>query len=43
MDFVIEKYTRLVMKNGKRESEEGIELPNQECIKTLAQKKMIST
>ena len=39
MEFGIEKCTMLIMKNGKRETVEGIELPNQECIKTLREKK----
>ena len=30
MEFCIEKYAILIMKSGKRETIEGIELPNQE-------------
>ena len=35
MEFGIEKYAMLVMKSGKREIMEWIELSNQERIRTL--------
>ena len=35
IEFGTEKYAMLVMKRGKREMREGIELPNQEKIRTL--------
>ena len=35
IEFGIEKYDRLIMKRGKRELIEVMELPNQESIKTL--------
>ena len=38
MEFWIEKYAMLVMKNGKRHTTEGIELLNQEKIRTLGGK-----
>ena len=38
MEFGIDKYAILIMNSGKRESTEGIGLPNQECIKTLGEK-----
>ena len=38
MEFNIEKCTLLVMKRGKRYITDGIELPNQDKIKTLGQK-----
>ena len=39
MEFGIEKCTMLIMKSGKRQMTEGIEIPNQENIITLAEKK----
>ena len=38
MEFGIEKCTMLVMKNGKRYMANGMELPNQEKIRTLREK-----
>ena len=38
MQFAIEKCAMLIMKSGKRHGTEGIELPNQEKIRTLAEK-----
>ena len=38
MEFGIEKYAVLMMKIGKRETMEGIELPKQESIGTLREK-----
>ena len=35
MDFGIEKYAILIMKSRKRKITEGIQLPNQERIRTL--------
>ena len=40
MEFGIEKCTMLVMKNGKRHQTNGIELPNQEKIRTLGEKEI---
>ena len=37
MEFGIEKYAMLIMKNEKRPITEGIELPNQERIRTLGE------
>ncbi len=37
MEFGIEKCTLLVMKSGKRLLTDGIELPNQDKIRTLAE------
>ena len=37
MEFGIEKCAMLVMKNGKRHLTDGIELPNQDRIRTLAE------
>ena len=37
MEFGIEKCTMLVMKSGKRHLIDGMELPNQDKIKTLAE------
>ena len=37
MGFGIEKYALLTMKNGKRHRTDGIELPNQDKIRTLAE------
>ena len=39
MEFGIEKYTMLVMRNGKRHKTERIELRNQEKIRMLGEKK----
>ena len=38
MEFGIEKYTLLVMKSGKRHIIEGMELTNQDKIRTLGEK-----
>ena len=38
MEFGIEKCALLVMKSGKRHQTDGIELPNQNKIRTLAEK-----
>ena len=38
MEFDIEKYALLIMKTEKRETIEGIELPNQEIFRTLGEK-----
>ena len=38
MEFGIEKCALLVMRSGKRQMMEGIELPNQEKIRTLEEK-----
>ena len=38
MEFGIEKCAMLVMKSGKRHIREGIELPNQEVMRTLGEK-----
>ena len=35
MEFGIEKCAMLVMKNGKRQLTDGMELPNQDKIKTF--------
>ena len=37
MEFGIEKYALLVMKSGKRHLTDGIELPNQDKIRTLGE------
>ena len=37
MEFGIEKCALLVMKSGKRHLSDGIELPNQDKIRTLAE------
>ena len=37
MEYDIEKFAMLVMKNGKRHLTDGMELPNQDKIKTLAE------
>ena len=37
MEFGIEKCAMLVMKSGKRQLTDGIELPNKDKIKTLAE------
>ena len=39
MEFGIEKCALLVMKSGKRHLTDGIELPNQDKIRTLAKKR----
>ena len=39
MEFGIEKYAMLVMKSGKRHLTDGMEQPNQDKIKTLAENK----
>ena len=38
MEYSIEKCVILIMKSGKRQMKEGIELPNQEEIRTLGEK-----
>ena len=38
MEFGIEKCAMLVMKSGKRHTTDGIELPNQDKIRTLGEK-----
>ena len=37
MEFGIEKCAMLVMKSGKRHTTDGIELPNQDKIRTLGE------
>ena len=37
MEFGIEKCAMLIMKSGKRHQTEGMELPNQEKIRTLGE------
>ena len=37
MGFGIEKFAMLVMKSGKRHLTDGMELPNQDKIRTLAE------
>ena len=39
MEFGIEKYAMLVMKSGKRHLTDGMELPNQDKLRTLAENK----
>ena len=39
MEFDMEKYTRLIMKSGKRKTTERIGQQNQEDIRTLGKKK----
>ena len=39
MEFGIEKCVKLIMKSGKIQTTEGIELPNQERIRTLVETK----
>ena len=39
MKFSIEKCTMLVMKGGKQHFTDGMELPNQEKVRTLGEKK----
>ena len=38
MEFGMEKYAMLIMKSGKQQMTEGIELPNQRKIRTLGEK-----
>ena len=38
MEFGIEKCVMLVMKNGQRHQTDGMELPNQEKIRTFGEK-----
>ena len=38
MEFGIEKSVRLIRKSGKRHKTDGMELPNQEKIRTLGEK-----
>ena len=38
MEFVIEKCAMLIMKSGIRHMMEGVDLPNQEKVKTLGEK-----
>ena len=40
MEFGIEKCAMLVMKSGKRHLTDGMELPNQDKIRTLEEKEM---
>ena len=40
MEFGIEKCTMLVMKSDKRHLNDGMELPNQDKIRTLGEKEM---
>ena len=37
MEFAIEKYSMVVMKSDKRHMNEGMELPNQDKIRMLAE------
>ena len=39
VEFVIENYAMLVMKSGKRHLTDGMELPNQDKIRTFRVKK----
>ena len=43
MEFGIEKSTMLIMKSGKRETSEGLELSNKESIKKLGKKRKITS
>ena len=43
IEFGIEKYVILIMKSGKTETTEGIELPNKESIRTLGERKTTIT
>ena len=43
MYFGIEKFAMLIIKNGKKETIEEIELPNKESIRTLGEKKTTNT
>ena len=38
MEFGIEKSAMLIMESGKRETMEGVELPNQKSIRMLGEK-----
>ena len=38
MEFSIEKCDMLIIKSGKQQMMEGIELPNQDKIRTLVEK-----
>ena len=38
MEYDIEKYATIIMRSGKRQMTEGIELPNQEKIRILGKK-----
>ena len=38
MEFSMEKYAMLVIKSGKRHLTDGMELPNQDKIRTLGEK-----
>ena len=38
MEFGIEKYATFLMKSGKRHITEGMELPNQDKIRTVGEK-----
>ena len=40
MEFGIEKSAMLVMKSGKRDMADGMELPNQDKIRTLREKEI---
>ena len=40
MEFDMEKCAMLIMKSKIRVTMEGIELPNQECIRTLREKEI---
>ena len=40
MELVIQKCTVIIMKNGKRQLTERIELPNQDKIRTLGEKEI---
>ena len=42
MEFGIEKCAMLVMKSGKRQITDGVELPNQDKIRTLGEKETYS-
>ena len=42
MEFGIEKYATLVMKSSKRHITDGMELPNQDKIRTLGEKETYS-
>ena len=39
MEFSIKEYAMIIMKSGKRETEEGIELANREGIRKLGENK----
>ena len=39
IEFGIEKYAMIIMRSRKRDITEGIELPNQDKIRTLREKK----